>query len=224
MRLELVYGLKIIIVSLLSYIPTVTISGWFEAWVAKKNDDDIPEQFGFLTLDPMIHFNIIGFGFLLIGQIFGNYLPIFKNIPGWGHYMPLNPLPSGGWRVVLQFTARALAHFMMLVMSFFMIIALLKLSLVDAVAGAATSQSSLIESIFSVLIFFYHQNTYLCVIYFVVGIFRSVIFFYFPNFNIFSSEHMLWGLLLLVVAVTIGSHVVDFILQTIMGFLTYLLL
>ena len=56
MRLELIQAKQLIIIALLAYIPTVTFTGWFEAWVSKKCGDDLPEQFGFLTLDSLSFF------------------------------------------------------------------------------------------------------------------------------------------------------------------------
>ena len=145
MRLEIIQSLQIIIIALLSYIPTVAITGWFEAWIAKKCGDDVPEQFGFLTLDPIVHFNVIGFGFLLVGKLLGDYLPFFSGIPGWGRYMPLNPAESGGWRVALQFNARAIAHFVLSVVALVGIVQCMKAGYVGFdwnVAPQATSVMS----------------------------------------------------------------------------------
>lgn len=65
MRLELIDGIRLLIIAFVAYIPTVTISGWFTAWVAKRCDDDLPERFGFLTLDPFVHFSFFGFTFFI---------------------------------------------------------------------------------------------------------------------------------------------------------------
>ncbi|MFA5998401.1 MAG: hypothetical protein WC747_00060 [Candidatus Babeliales bacterium] len=222
MRLELIQGIQIIIIALLSYIPTVTLTGWFEAWAAKKCGDDVPEQFGFLTLDPMAHFNVVGFGFLLVGKLFGDYLPFFKDIPGWGRYMPLNPSEGGGWKVVFQFTARAIAHFVLLLTAFFTFVLLSKGSNFAAFGYALQPGSSLLDSLLVVLIFFYEQNKIFCIIYFVIGIFRSILFFYFPNFHLFSTENMLWVIFILVASVILGSYIVGFILDSIMALLSYI--
>jgi Zn-dependent protease len=40
--------------------------GFFQAWVAKKLGDYLPEQDGFLTMNPKAHINIFGFIMLLI--------------------------------------------------------------------------------------------------------------------------------------------------------------
>lgn len=220
MRLELIQGMQIIIISLMSYIPTVTITGWFEAWVAKKCGDDVPEQFGFLTLDPMAHFNIIGFGFLLVGQLFGNYLSFFKDIPGWGRYMPLNPSQHGRGRVVLQFIARSLAHFALILLSFFTFVFISKNYELVGIAA----NSSFFESVRDVLIFFYRQNFILFIIYFVIGLFRSILFFYFPSFHMFTAQQMIKAFVLLLLFVAVGSPIVEFLLANMMGILNHLLM
>ncbi len=223
MRLELIEGLRIIIISLLSYIPTVTFSGWFEAWVAKKNGDDVPEQFGFLTFDPMIHINIIGFAVLLIGQIFGDYLPFFKGLPGWGRYIPLNPSGNNRGKILLQFSARAIAHFILLMLSFFMIVAFMKISML-LIDRSALTNSSIMQAISSVIIFFYNQNFMLCVIYAVIGLFRALLFAYFPQFHLFSSQHIISATILLILFVIVGSQIFDIILRSFMALLSYALM
>lgn len=221
LRLELIEGLRIIIIATLSYLPTVAISGWFEAWVAKKTGDDFPEQLGFLTPDPMIHFNIIGFGVLLIGQLFGDYLPFFKDLPGWGRYIPLNPSQLNRKKIILQFTARAIAHFLLLFSAFFILVIMMKTSLLHTSTNTTTTNSSIIQAISSVLLFFYHQNFILCVIYFVIGLFRAMLFSYFPEFHLFSSQHIVYAILLLIVFVIVGSQVFELLLGTLMGLLSY---
>ncbi|MCX5923394.1 MAG: hypothetical protein NTU89_02390 [Candidatus Dependentiae bacterium] len=218
MRLELIQGMQIIIISLMSYIPTVTITGWFEAWVAKKSGDDVPEQFGFLTLDPMAHFNLVGFGFLLVGQLFGNYLPFFKDIPGWGRYMPLNPSEHSRGNVVLQFLARSIAHFILIIFAFFSFVFISK----NYELLGISANSSLFESVRDVLIFFYRQNFILFIIYFVIGLFRSILFFYFPSFHMLTTQQMIKAFVLLLLFVSIGSPIVEFLLANMMGFLNHL--
>ena len=46
--------------------------GFFQAWVAKKLGDHLPERDGFLTMNPKAHINIFGFiMLLLVGIGFG---------------------------------------------------------------------------------------------------------------------------------------------------------
>lgn len=221
MRLELIEGLRIIIIAFLAYVPTVTFSGWFEAWVAKKNGDDVPEQFGFLTLDPMMHFNIIGFGILLVGQLFGDYLPFFKGLPGWGRYIPLNPSENSRSKILLQFTARALAHFILLLLAFFILAGLMKAAHFQPTGDLMQANSSIIQAASSVLLFFYDQNFILCVIYAVIGLFRALLFAYFPEFHLFSSNHIISATVLLILFIIIGSQVFETILRYVMSMLSY---
>lgn len=72
---------------MLAYFITTTLSGFFKAWVARLMGDDTPEQFGFLTLNPLAHFDVIGFCIL----------PFFR--VGWGRHIPIDPTNiRGSWR------------------------------------------------------------------------------------------------------------------------------
>lgn len=224
LRLELIEGLRIIIIALLSYLPTVAISGWFEAWVAKKSGDELPEQLGFLTLDPMIHFNIAGFAALLIGQLFGDYLTFFKGLPGWGRYIPLSPSGLNKGKILLQFSARAVAHFIMMLSAFGVIIILMHTSFLTASQATIAATTPIMKSISSVLIFFYQQNLMLCVIYCVIGFFRAFLFSYFPEFHMFSSQHIIYAVLLLFIFILLGSQIVEILLSKLMAFLSYKLM
>lgn len=224
MRLELIEGLRIIIIALLSYLPTIAFSGWFEAWVAKKSGDDIPEQLGFLTIDPIVHFNVIGFATLLIGQLFGDYLPFFKDLPGWGRYIPLNPAGFSRARVIIQFCARAVAHFMLLLIAFFGLTILIKSSLLQGSVPADQIQttSAFIQALSSVILFFYRQNFILCIIYSVIGLFRAFLFSYFPDFHLFSTKHLLFAFGILIAFVFVGSALFEILLSHIMLILAHI--
>lgn len=166
MRLDLIAGMRLLIIALFAYIPTVTISGWFTAWVAKKCDDELPERLGFLTLDPFAHFSIFGFALLLIGQLFGNYLTFFRGIPGFGRMIILDPQPiNGKWRAALEFFARSVAHFALFTATIFIIFSL------------PQSTNAMLLSSKDILFFFYKQNLILCGIYFLFGIADSICFF-----------------------------------------------
>ncbi len=222
MRLEIIQGLQVIIISLLSYVPTVTIVGWFEAWIAKKCDDDVPEQFGFLTLNPFVHFNILGFAVLLIGQLFGDYITIFQGIPGWGRYIPLNPSEYSRWRASLEFHARGIAHLILTIMGMIGIILFMKFGLIGM--NSAIAPSSAWRSILQVLQFFYIQNQLLAVIYLAVGTFRSIVFYWYPDFYIFSAQHIFLGILILFSTVMIAAGIFKIIIANIMSLVTYLML
>ena len=69
---------------LLAYVLATTPAGWFRAYVAEKLGNDTPERMGFLSLNPVEHFDPIGFAFLM----FSRY--IFGFIIGWGRHVPIN--------------------------------------------------------------------------------------------------------------------------------------
>lgn len=187
MRLELIDGIRLIIIAFLAYVPTVTISGWFTSWVAKKCDDDLPERFGFLTLDPFVHFSLFGFGLLLLGELFGSYLAIFRGFPGFGRYIFLEPLPSASKaKAALEFFARSIAHFVMLVAAFLLIIFIFKASLFIPVQEL----SPMFEATRSVVLFFFRQNIILFTIYFLFGV-ADMICFSFQIPRILSSTYFI---------------------------------
>ncbi|MBP7854348.1 hypothetical protein KAZ82_00245 [Candidatus Babeliales bacterium] len=220
LRLELIEGLRIIIVVLLSYLPTVAIAGWFEAWVAHKSGDDVPEQLGFLTFDPIVHFNVIGFAALIVGQLFGPYIPSFlRDLPGWGRFIPLVPSGINPIRTLFQCTARALAHLIMMLFSFFILVALIKTSLLNA-----QTNSAVIQSIASVLLFFQKQNYMLCIIYTIIGLFRTVLFNYFPEMHQFSSKHIVIAVFSFIMFIFVGSAIMEWILHQLMSTLAYVFL
>lgn len=170
MRLELIDGIRTVIIALLVYVPTVTISGWFKAWAARRCDDDLPERLGFLTLDPFAHFSFFGFAILLFGELFGNYFAFFKNIPGFGRFIHLDPQPiNGKIKAILEFFAKSFAHFTMFTGS---VIALFFLSPLTLSQGT----SSFMITCKDLLLYFFNQNLSLCAIYFLIGLADSICF------------------------------------------------
>ncbi|MBP9764952.1 hypothetical protein KBD08_01295 [Candidatus Babeliales bacterium] len=200
MRLEMIQMLQYAIIALLSYLPTVGIAGWFEAWVAKKCGDDVPEQLGFLTVNPLIHFDLIGFACMLF----------FKGVPGWGRYVPMNPTQTRGWRVELQFYARPLCHFFMALASLVGMVIMLKSGYLMA-PGAVGAFAKLIT-------FFYTQNALLSVMYFAIGTFRTIVHSYFPEFYPFFSEHIIWGMLILFGAMVLFGEAFRIIVSTMLWY------
>lgn len=223
MRLEIIQGLQIIIISLLSYIPTVTLAGWFEAWVAKKCDDDVPEQFGFLTLNPFAHFNILGFGVLLVGRLLGDYLPFFQGIPGWGRYIPLTPSEYSRWRAAIEFHARGIAHLILAIVAMICVMLAMKFGLISMNA-TVLSVSPIWASVIQVLQFFHTQNLLLAIIYLAIGTFRSIVFYWYPDFYMFSAQHVFLGMLVLFGVVMIAAEIFRFIISSIMALIIYLMM
>ncbi|MEX0672147.1 MAG: hypothetical protein WD068_02215 [Candidatus Babeliales bacterium] len=96
------------IARILAYFPTITFSGYLQAWLEKKMGDDTGEQMGLMSLNPMVHFNILGFIFLLF---FGW---------GWGSRDNLTPqrcayFPRHRFGYLMCMFARPTAHFILLI-------------------------------------------------------------------------------------------------------------
>ena len=64
---------------ILMYLVLVTAVGYFRALIAKWFGDDTPEQYGFLSLNPLVHADMMGLLALLLLNV------------GWGRRVPINP-------------------------------------------------------------------------------------------------------------------------------------
>lgn len=70
---------------LLAYVLAITPAGWFRAYTAEKLGDDTAAQQGFVSFNPIDHFDPIGFLFL----VFSRYIS-HSFIIGWGRHVPVN--------------------------------------------------------------------------------------------------------------------------------------
>lgn len=89
----------------LVYIISVTLVGYFHAWVTEKMGDDTAAESGFLTLNPMQHMDIMGVICLVLFKI------------GWGARIPIDPSKIqsrstvGRWaKLYTAYWSDALAH------------------------------------------------------------------------------------------------------------------
>lgn len=87
------------------YILSVTLVGYFHAWVTEKMGDDTAAEFGFLTLNPLQHIDIMGIICLLLFRI------------GWGARIPIDATKISGrttvrrWlKLYTAYWSDALAH------------------------------------------------------------------------------------------------------------------
>ncbi|MBM18257.1 MAG: hypothetical protein CL947_04290 [Epsilonproteobacteria bacterium] len=222
MRLELIDGVRLVIIAFLAYIPTTTISGWFTAWVAKKCGDDVPENFGFLTLDPFAHFSLFGFAFLLVGQLFGNYLTIFKGFPGFGRFIILDPPAHGSKsKAIVEFFARAVSHFIMLTLAAVLLLKVFgPLFAVYMVPSSLWMQQvgPLLVACKDIIVFFLGQNIVLFTIYFLFGI-ADTICFWFHIPRMFSTHYFA----VLVVTLLLLSDIVHLVVNQYMSLLQAIL-
>lgn len=213
MRLEIIKGLQILIIAFISYIITITFAGWFESYVAKKVGDDAPEQAGFLTLNPLEHFNVIGFGVVLWGIFFAGLLP-FQFIPGWGRYIPLVPDNISGnyfkLRIFTEYISRSCAHLIVLVCaSVSMMLVCGAMHVHGFVPMVSTNITSFKEVIVSLLYFIVQQNLVLFVIHFILGVFKYFLYFYMPKIQEVSFMTILFGFIALLIGLSIFGPLLE---------------
>jgi|GEM_PF-834966 len=208
MNLDFIQGVQILIIAFLSYIISITFAGFFESYIAKKVGDDTPELSGFLTLNPLDHFNVFGFAAVLWGLFYGQLLP-FQLIPGWGRLIPLLPDNIQGrnrkLRVFMEFTARSCAHFILLITTFITYSVCFNFAMHSSQFFMAPSQTtSFIQSIMTLLSFIYHQNVILFTIHFVVGLFQFLFHVYGRKFHYLSTiEKIIIGFIAIMIALVI---------------------
>jgi hypothetical protein len=187
MRLELVGALQILIIAFISYVISITFAGWFESLIAKCVGDDSPENAGFLTLNPLEHFNVFGFAAVLWGEFYRTLLP-FQLIPGWGRQIPLVPDVLYGrylrLRVFVEYLARSCAHLILLMVVAIVVMVMCGASLVnilDMNPVFLSFTSPTLQTLLQLTAFVYKQNFVLFIIHFVIGLFKSFVYFYMPR-------------------------------------------
>lgn len=166
-NLDSIVQVQIFIALLISYVPTVTISGFIEAWAITLAGDDTPEEAGFLTLDPLRHIDPLGIFFLFLIKW------------GFGQRVPFNPANiTGPWRA-LKLAAvafiRPLVH-----------IALILVSLLALTLFKTPDASSL----------FVEASTVKAALYLIVATFLSLNLTFFAIYSILGLATLLVELLL----------------------------
>lgn len=202
MNLDFIRGLQIIIIAFLSYIITVTFTGWFESFIAKQMGDDTPEELGFLSLNPLDHFNVFGFAAVLWNLFYGHLLP-FGIIPAWGRYIPLLPETMHGknlkLRAFIEFIGRSMGNLIILIAVTCISAAygLFNIHTYESIKVMTTNPSSFVASMWNLLLFIYYQNLMLFVFHFILGVFKYVMHFYVPRFQELSMQKIIMGCIIL---------------------------
>lgn len=171
-----------IITLIFAYGVVVTISGCFKAWLAHYWGDDTAAEAGFLSLDPIVHTDIIGFLCYLWFRF------------GWAKYVPINSSNiRGKYHEVKQIVARfadTLAYVLFGVLLVMVFVAVSDYKLLELVikrmlyVGAIpthyefTQLIPLTSSFKVTLIFVYLLLVYVCVIFggisFVINLFHYI--------------------------------------------------
>lgn len=66
---EIASTIRELIAYIIAYIPLATFNGYFKAWLSYKLGDDTAKRYGYMTLNPIIHIDIIGLIMLLLVRI-----------------------------------------------------------------------------------------------------------------------------------------------------------
>ncbi len=107
---ELAEIVRTLIASSIVYFPAVSIIGYGQAWAAKKVGDNTGQSLGYMTLNPAVHFDPLGFTMLFL---FGY---------GWGASVPTNPYNiEGRWRsikLVILFMSGSIFSFFQAIATF----------------------------------------------------------------------------------------------------------
>jgi len=217
MRLELINGLQTLIIAFISYVVTITFAGWFEALIAKKAGDDTAEQAGFLTLDPLEHFNVFGFAAVLWGEFFVDILPIHI-IPGWGRHIPLVPdmirSKYNKLFVFIEYIGRSCGHFILLMTSGTMLISLFQYIQMFGLQGRLPSYVFVFQQ---VLTFIFKQNLILFIIHFILGLFKTLVYFYIPRYQEIGFKMIFVGFLVLTFGLFLLGPILQYFVENLLG-------
>jgi hypothetical protein len=112
-----------IITLTITYLCTVSVAGFFRAWVAHKVGDETPADNGFMTLNPFKHFDPLGaFLFLFFGL-------------GWGRYIQINPFnienPVKKLKIFAAYLSDTFAHFTLALIGLTTLIAIFGITVLE---------------------------------------------------------------------------------------------
>lgn len=219
MNLEIVRTLQMLIVGLLVYVINSSFGGYIHAWIAEKAGDSAPTDNGYKTIDPAAHFSFFWFTLMMVGLVFGRVLESFRSLPGVGQRLPISPeMITGKYtkiRVVIDFFARAIAHLFLFILFFFILFVPLFMLLKSP--EMMEQWGSLASALQLIALTFHNQNMALFSIYFTFGFCRTILYFYFPDMELFSVETILFSFILwFFVSIFITGFIVNLLFYLLM--------
>lgn len=126
-NVQIAQSLISLISFVVAYIISVTLAGCFTSWVALKMGDETPADSGFITLNPLMHLDIMGFLFMILFRF------------GWGRFIPINPHNiTGRFRVfkrLVAFLAEPFSYIIIAIVSLVSVIAIMGKEVLFASAG-----------------------------------------------------------------------------------------
>lgn len=221
MKLEMITTLRILIIALLSYVPTCAVAGYAESFIAKKMGDSIPEEYGFLTLNPFVHFSFLGFSLMITGLLYGHYFWLFAGLPGFGKTVPLMPSlisgPSHKLKTFIECTGRSYAHLAMALFAAVCMMVFFDVAQLSSgaarIAAGADQVTSLTIALCTLLFFFFQQNVALFCIYFILGCFHTILNLYFTDIRGFSGSSFIILMLGLALFIVFFGHFLEYFVQ-----------
>lgn len=219
-KLEQVQFLQTLITYFVVYFPTVSLAGWFEAWLADKFGDSTAKNLGFLTLNPAQHADPLGMAILVLPPHFG-----------FGRRLPINidnifP-PYKTLKIWLVFFAKAIMHLLLVVFSVFVIVSTEALS-IKYLPANLENVSSLFFSFLLIVKALLNLNIISVIIYFVVGLFRAFMVFVVPDIKSRSPMVDLFLFLMpFLMILVLGAYLeigMSFVLSKIYKLFAYLLI
>ena len=142
--LEHIEIIKNVVALTLAYLMIASIAGAFQAWIASKVGDSTARSFGFMTLNPFMHVELMSLVIMPIGYlIFGVVIGLSRPVPIIWHHITR----SLKW---LKFTLVACAQPLAILI---MLFGLLVLRLIFLVSLPTWSQAALLTIISAVVSF-----------------------------------------------------------------------
>lgn len=196
---------------LLAYVLAITPAGWVRAYVAKRMGNDVPEQMGFLSFDPIDHFDPVGFLFLVFSRYF------FGFIIGWGRHIPINADDFYGSHARLRYVITVLSDVIMhLVLA---TIAMATLAILFGPSMEVVEPSSLLLSFGYVLSVFFYLNIFFAVISLVSTMIVNITTYFLARFDVDRS----YVVILLAIIIVLLAVVLAGFLKPVFWQLTMLL-
>lgn len=184
-NVQIAQSLISLISFVVAYIISVTLAGCFTSWVALKMGDETPADLGFITLNPLMHLDLMGFIFMILFRF------------GWGRFIPINPHNITGRFAILKrvvaFLAEPFSYMFIAILSLVGVIALMGKEVLFASAGffdafpGISSYSFAISLIVTSMIF---VNVMLAVITFLVNICGLFVIYFmekYPDYMMYTS-------------------------------------
>lgn len=186
-NLRFIAFLMSVLTMLVAYIITETSCGFIRAWVAKVMGDDSAERNGFLSLNPLVHIDIIGVLFLIICNF------------GWGRYIPINPYSIHGpfqrLKISLAYFSDTIARIVLAIIALVILVSSFGFKLLEIVKGMIFNRyvalsilakyypetSSFVLTLAIILAAIIYLCILLAVLNFIVNTVRLVILFYFQE-------------------------------------------